>query len=175
LFDSKIKVLKHGGVALFLRLLPFRVTLAQLRQKAYNRWSLKEDAMRTLFLITTAALLVLPAASSARRDMLTEDAKLAKRLDGYSPGKSVSCIDLRDAQGTEAIGDALIFQVSHRLFYKSDTRGGCGQRWHGDTFVTRTFGARLCRGDVVSRADLTSGFETGFCIAGDFTPYRRQN
>ena len=31
---------------------------------------------------------------------------------------------------------------------------------------------RLCRGDVITRTDLQSGFESGFCVAGDFTPYR---
>ncbi len=131
--------------------------------------------MRTLVLISAIALMSLPMASSARRDTMTDEARLSKRLDGFSPGKAVHCIDLRDSQGTEAVGDAVIFTVSHKLFYKNDTHGGCGQRWPGEAFVTRSFGSRLCKGDVISRADLSLGFETGFCIAGDFTPYRRQN
>jgi hypothetical protein len=128
--------------------------------------------MRLFLLAATIAGLALPAASSARRDTLTDEQRLAKALDGLTPGKAVSCIDLRDAPATEALGDALLFRASRKLVYKSDTAGGCGDHSIGETFITHTYGSRLCRGDVITTADLHSGFQTGFCIAGDFTPYR---
>ena len=126
--------------------------------------------MRTPILIALVAALTLPAASSAKREMLSDEARLEKALTGLTPGKPVSCIDLRDTQGTEAIGDTLIFRRSRNFIYRNDAPG-CGGRFN-EAFITRTFDNRLCRGDVVSRADLTSGFESGFCIAGSFTPYR---
>jgi hypothetical protein len=132
----------------------------------------KEVAMRFSTYALIILLSTLPAASSARRDSADAETRLAKALEGLTPGKAVSCIDLRDAQGTEAIGDALLFRASRKLVYRSDTSGGCGHQAFGDTFITHTWGSQLCKGDVVRRADLLNGFQSGFCITGNFTPYR---
>ena len=125
--------------------------------------------MRLPILFALVAVLTLPAASSAKRDMLSTEAQLEKALTGLTAGKPVNCIDLRNTQGTEAIGDTLIFRKSRKFIYRSEAPG-CGGRFN-EAFITRTFGGQLCRGDVVSRADLLSGFESGFCFAGNFTPY----
>ena len=126
--------------------------------------------MRIALLFTLAAALALPTASSAKRDNLTDEARLAKALDGLTPGKPQSCINLREAQQTEAYGDSVLFTVGRKLVYKTESKG-CGNRG-SDTFVTRTIGTQLCRGDVIERVDLLSGMRSGFCIAGDFTPYK---
>ncbi len=126
--------------------------------------------MRIALLLTLTAALALPTASSAKRDKLTDEARLAKALNGLTPGKPQSCINLRDAQQTEAYGDSVLFGAGRKLVYRTDAKG-CGGS-NSDTFITRTFGSQLCRGDVIERADLRSGMRSGFCIAGDFTPYR---
>ncbi len=126
--------------------------------------------MRFALLFTLAVTLAVPTATSAKRDKLTDEARLAKALDGLTPGKPQSCINLRDAQQTEAYGDSVLFSAGRRLTYRTDTKG-CGNRG-SDTFVTRTIGTQLCRGDVIERVDLISGMQSGFCIAGDFTPYK---
>ena len=126
--------------------------------------------MRTPILIALVAALALPATSSAKREILSDEARLEKALAGLTPGKPVSCIDLRDAEGPESIGDTLIFRKNRNLIYRNEAPG-CKGRAH-EAFITRTYGGRLCRGDVVSRADLMTGFESGFCVAGNFTPYR---
>ncbi len=128
--------------------------------------------MRLLVLTASLLLLGLPAASVARHDYANDEARLSKALSGLSPGKPQSCINLSDAQETEAIGKALIFRSGRKLLYRSDTSGGCGYQWPSDIFITQTFSNQLCRGDIVKRADLSSGFESGFCITGDFVPYR---
>ncbi len=131
--------------------------------------------MRRSILIAGVLIAALPAASSARKERLSDEAQLTKALDGLTPGKPVSCIDLRDARGTESIGDSILFRASRRLTYRNDPRGGCKASAFNETLITRTYGSQLCRGDVVRRADLTSGFETSACILGDFTPYRKNN
>jgi hypothetical protein len=131
----------------------------------------KEFAMRMAALLMIPLLFAVPAATEAKKDRLTDEQRLAKALDGMTPGKPRSCIRLRDARDTDAFGDTLIFRVSNREVYKTDGKG-CGGR-ESDAFVTRTFGSELCRGDIVRRADLMSGFETGFCTVGPFTPYTR--
>ena len=127
--------------------------------------------MRLAALMMIPLLLAVPAATQAKKDRLTDEQRLTKALDGLTPGKPRSCIRLRDAQGPDAYGDTLIFRVSPREVYKTEGKG-CGGR-ESDAFITKTYGSDLCRGDVVRRADLLSGFETGFCTVGAFTPYTR--
>jgi hypothetical protein len=37
--------------------------------------------------------------------------------------------------------------------------------------VTRQFSGSLCRGDIATVADLSSGMTVGSCVMGDFVPY----
>ncbi len=128
--------------------------------------------MRKLFLILPLAALLPIHASSAEDVTGVAPTKLTRTLQGLTAGKPVSCIELRDVRSTEAVDDALIFKAHRKLLYRTDPRGGCPGASFGRTFVTRTYGGRLCRGDIVTSVDLLSGFETGHCIVGDFTPYR---
>lgn len=130
--------------------------------------------MRLAAFMMIPLLLAVPAATpalGAKKVRLTDEQRLTKLLDGMTPGKPRSCIRLRDAQGPDAYGDTLIFRVSAREVYKTEGKG-CGGR-DSDAFITKTYGSDLCRGDVVRRADLVSGFETGFCTVGAFTPYTK--
>ncbi len=126
--------------------------------------------MRTLLTLTALAILgTLPAASTAR-ERLSDAQKLEKALAGRTAGKPQSCLPLRNIQDTERLGDAILYKASRKTIYRMDTRGGCSS-YSGDAMITRTFGDQLCRGDVIRTADLSAGFETGFCIAADFVPY----
>lgn len=127
--------------------------------------------MRPWIPIVLLALASTASTGQARRDAVPDEERFAKMVEGLEPQKPVNCIDLRDAGNAESIGKSLVFRVSKRLVYRSETSGGCEGRSY-EAFVTRTYGNRLCRGDVVSRADLRSGFSGGFCVAGQFTPYR---
>jgi hypothetical protein len=129
--------------------------------------------MRRSILIAAVLIAALPAASSARRERLSDEAELTKALDGLTPGKPVSCIDLRDARGSESIGNSILFRASRSLSYRNDPRGGCRASAFAETLVTRTYGGQLCRGDLIRRVDLTSGFEGSACILSDFVPYRK--
>lgn len=126
--------------------------------------------MRVLTLALLAGATLIAPASSAKRDRLTDAQRLEKALAGLEPGKPVDCIELRDARGTEAFGDTLLFRSGQKLVYRNEAPG-CDSGL-GETFVTRTHGTRLCRGDVITKVDLHTGFQSGFCIAKSFTPYR---
>ena len=120
------------------------------------------------------------SASSASRQayLAKEDARLEKALAGKTPGKAVSCIRLRDTHGTESFDNekgTILFKVSRKLVYRTDTNGACRRvGTGGDALITRSFsGDQLCRGDIAQSANLTSGgFPTGSCAMGDFVPYR---
>ena len=129
-------------------------------------------ARKTAMLMATL-LLALPAASTGgtNKRMAREAEALSKALEGRDAGKPVSCLETRHAQGTEVVGENILFEMNRSLTYRNETRGRCGGR--DDILVFRQFGARACRGDIVTTIDRTSGFFTGNCSLGEFVPYRK--
>ena len=115
------------------------------------------------------------ASSSWREKRDARDAALLeKALAGKVAGKPESCVWSRDLGGPESIGETkLLFRVSRNLVYVNETHGSCdGVGAGGRALITRSHGSQLCRGDIASTADLTAGYEDGFCSMGDFVPYR---
>jgi hypothetical protein len=113
-------------------------------------------------------------AAYTERQAAAYTAELGKALAGKVAGKPQSCIYLRDARSTQQIGDkTIMYEVSRKLTYRNDPLGGCSGLGRQDTLVTRTFGNQLCRGDIITPVDLTSGMQSGACILGDFVPYRQ--
>ena len=135
---------------------------------------------KTMIVIPIASLLLCGtvSASSASRDAryAKEEARLEKALAGKVAGKPVSCIQLRNAQGTESFDNdkgTILFKVSRKLVYRTDTNGGCRDIGRSNALITRSFGGgQLCRGDIATSADLTAGFSSGSCAMNDFVPYR---
>lgn len=103
-----------------------------------------------------------------------EQARLAKKLEGFTAGEPRSCIDTRDLRGPESFGDrTLLFQVSRNFYYRSDVNGSCQGVGKGEALVTKQFGSQMCRGDIARSVDLVAGFQRGSCALGEFVPYRR--
>ncbi len=114
---------------------------------------------------TTAAYVEKQAAAYA--------AEMDKALVGKVAGKPQSCINLRDTSSTQQVGEkTIIYSVNRRLVYRNDPYGGCPGLGRDYALVTHTWSGELCRGDVVTPVDLTSGFQAGACVLGDFVPYR---
>ncbi|URW74695.1 hypothetical protein M9980_08905 [Sphingomonas donggukensis] len=107
------------------------------------------------------------AASDAR-----DQAKLDKRLAGYTPGQPQSCIQPYRAQQQEIFGDTLVYRDGRRL-YVNKTTGGCFGLRRDDIVVTRSFSGQFCRGDIVRTVDRTNSFPSGTCSFGDFVPYTK--
>ena len=127
--------------------------------------------MKRILILSAAILFALPAASSKPR--LTDAERLDKALAGRIAGKPVSCVSLRELDGSEVIGDDILYKVSRTLLYRNQSSGGCESARRGDALITRTHSSRLCQGDIVRTADVQAGFESGSCILGTFVPYRR--
>ena len=118
-----------------------------------------------------------PMASSPAR--LQVQAREASRVDaalaGFTPGKPISCLPNRDVRGPEAYGDTtLLFRINRNLIYRTETKGTCRGIARGDALITRQFSSQLCSGDIAYSADLRTGFQSGSCALGDFTPYTRK-
>lgn len=106
----------------------------------------------------------------------TDQADLAAALRGLTPDKPTQCIGQYPTRQVNAYGPTIVYTISPRLKYVSQTAGGCegiGQRSRGDILVTRTPTGQLCSGDIAQTVDRSSGFFTGSCSFGQFVPYRK--
>jgi hypothetical protein len=128
--------------------------------------------MRFLFTFAAAALLGAGAIAAVPRDR-APDADYQKLITGKTAGKPQDCIDTRVTRpDLSAYGTKLVYRVSNKLVYVSETGGGCENVRRGDALVTRQFQTRLCRGDIAQTVDLPASIPTGSCALGAFVPYR---
>lgn len=140
--------------------------------------------MRILLLPILAAGTALAACAptaaeraAADQRAVDDQAGLAKELAGLRPEpKGTGClngIDQRNARSIKAYGPTIVYRVSDRLKYRTDTTGGCERIKQGDVLVTVSNAGQLCRGDIARTVDATNRFPTGSCSFGDFVAYRR--
>lgn len=99
-------------------------------------------------------------------------AALDRELAGLAPGAPQSCLPAFDRREMKAFGDTLVYRTAGRTRYVTQTTG-CRGIGEDNILVTRTPTPQLCRGDIATTVDRTSGFQTGGCSFGDFIPYRR--
>jgi hypothetical protein len=130
------------------------------------------------FVIASLALIACggaaPAPGSNSAESKNDETRIAKALEGFTPGKPVTCISqFRPTYSTETIGDSILYRVNNRLIYRNKTSGRCDNGSGSDALVLRNFGPQLCRGQIIQTVDLVVGFQTGACALGDFTPYTK--
>ncbi|KQN90474.1 hypothetical protein ASE95_13395 [Sphingomonas sp. Leaf231] len=135
--------------------------------------------MRYLMTFTAAAALgaVAVVAAPVQKPAKPDRNKLAyeKLLAGKTPGKPQDCIDTRLTRPQLTAYDGkLLYRVSKKLVYVTETGGGCEAVARGDAIVTRQFQTRLCRGDIAQTVNLPARIPSGSCAMGAFVPYRSQ-
>jgi hypothetical protein len=120
-----------------------------------------------------AAVVAAPAQKPAKPDR--DRIAYEKLLAGKTPGPAQNCIDTRWTRPQlTAYQGKLLYRVSKKLVYVTDTGGGCEAVTRGDTIVTRQFQTQLCRGDIAQTVNLPARIPSGSCAMGDFVPYRSQ-
>ena len=129
--------------------------------------------MLTIFLAVAGISAGVTGGAMAQRDTgRTAEAKYTKLVAGKTAGKSIDCIDTRRGNAQlSAFDGKLIYRISDKLVYVSETNGGCQGVANGDALVTRQFQTRLCRGDIARTVNLPAGIDTGSCALGSFVPY----
>lgn len=130
--------------------------------------------MRQLFvaLFAAAALVAVPA-STAARDHLSPDQKLAKLLEGRVAGKPQDCISLHSVSSSQVIDKTAIVYRIGSTYWVNRPRSGANSLSDDDVLVTRLSSDRLCSIDTVQLHDRTSQFYRGFVALGKFVPYPR--
>ena len=99
-------------------------------------------------------------------------AALDRELAGLVPGAPQSCLNPFDRRDMKTFGETLVFRSGATRYVTRTT--GCQGVGGDNILVTRTPTGQLCRGDIATTVDRTSGFQNGGCSFGDFVPYRRR-
>ena len=101
---------------------------------------------------------------------------LEKELGGKVAGEPVRCISQSDARNMIRVSDTVVlFRASGKLVWRNDLRGSCnGLGDDRDIVVSEQFGtSQSCENDTWRMVDRLSGIQGGFCMLGQFTPYRK--
>jgi hypothetical protein len=128
------------------------------------------------FLSFLPALALIGAAVPAvAADRVSEsgEAKLAKALEGRTPGKPVDCISLSRSRSSQIYdGTAIVYEDGRTLYVNRPSIGAESLR-RDDILVSKTYTDRLCRIDTIRLIDQGSRFERGFVGLGQFVPYTK--
>ena len=112
--------------------------------------------MRTallLCLLAVAGCAATPRDQAAIADRKAADEiKLARLLEGYTPGPAQECIDP-------------LFRDYHTT--------GCEGVENGDAQISQNYQRQLCRGQIIQTFDTLSRRPTGGCSLNAFIPYRK--
>lgn len=121
--------------------------------------------------IMVAAVMTAPATAEVAEPSKGE-IKLAKMLEGREAGEPTSCVRLFPTSNLTVIdGTALVYKQGGTL-YVNVPRDPDNIDQH-DTLVTRPFGNRLCKTDIVTTIDPFTGFNTGNIYLSEFVPYKK--
>jgi hypothetical protein len=120
--------------------------------------------MRISSSVLIVALLGTPVAARAP--------SIDKMLAGRTPGEPTSCIQQNWIdQTTISDSGSILYQMKSGPDYLNTPSPICSALRSNRGLVSRTPTTSLCRGDILSIVDFTSGTEYGSCGLGDFVPY----
>jgi len=120
-----------------------------------------------------AVALASPGSGQQHRQRLTEQDRIAKALEGMTPGAPVQCVPHYRVTDTRTFENTILYVQSRSKVWRNTTNGGCSGLKRGDIVVTRTTTGSLCRGDIVETRSRNGGMMTGTCSLGDFVPYTK--
>ena len=131
--------------------------------------------MMRLFMLATAVAGLCACATASEPAQRSDKAQATydRMLAGKSPGKTEKCLPTYRSNDMTIIDDNTILFRDGRTVYVNHPLGGCNNlQQSGRALVTRNVGPQLCRGDLATVVDNTSGMSVGACSLGDFVPYR---
>ena len=131
--------------------------------------------MRLLIFATAAVGLAACATAMSQPEQRSAKAQATydKLLAGKTAGRPEKCLPLRSSNDMVVIDDDTILYRNGRTTYVNKPLGSCSLLGRGSyALVTRSIGSQLCRGDIGTVTDMTSGMTVGSCAMGDFVPYR---
>ena len=131
--------------------------------------------MRLLIFATAAIGLAACATAMSQPEQRSAKAQATydKVLAGKTAGRPEKCLPLRSSNDMVVLDDDTMLYRNGRTTYVNKPLGSCSLLGRGSyALVTRSIGSQLCRGDIGTVTDMTSGMTVGSCAMGDFVPYR---
>ena len=104
-----------------------------------------------------------------------QEADFQQVIAGRTAGPPQSCVNMTLLRGNKSYGEGVIvFEgTTNSVVYVNRPPNGCPELTWSRALRTRTTTSQLCRNDIVTVFDPTSGMQYGGCGLGDFVPYRR--
>ncbi|HET9639844.1 MAG TPA: hypothetical protein VFP12_11620 [Allosphingosinicella sp.] len=127
---------------------------------------------RALLILVSAAAAFAPAQAFSP-DPGKGERELARTLEGRVAGEPVNCINLQRVRSSRIVNRTAIVYDAGGTIYVNRPRSGAHALKDWDVMVTRPFGTRLCRVDVVQMYSPGSRMLSGVVFLGDFVPYKR--
>ena len=124
-----------------------------------------------LLLALAAALVAGPSIAAER---LTGEAKLSKMLEGRVAGEPKSCISTFVNRSSTVIDDTAVVYGRGRTIWVNRTANPSDLD-DSDAMLVRMYGSQLCRQDIVTTFDTSTGMYTGNVFLTEFVPYTRAN
>jgi len=129
--------------------------------------------LKSALALTALAAVTMTAGPSLARERLTGEQELSKLLQGRVAGDSRSCISTFTNRDSRVIdGTAVVYGRGRTIWVNVpanaddlDDRDAMLIRSHG--------GSQLCRQDIVTTFDTSSGMFTGSVFLREFVPYTR--
>ncbi|HEX7857391.1 MAG TPA: hypothetical protein VF503_27235 [Sphingobium sp.] len=129
--------------------------------------------MRLTPMIALAAVGLLATGAAQAAPGKTPQERMAKALEGRTPGTPVDCIYQNQIQSSQIIDKtAIIYQVG-RTLYVNTPRSGAEFLDSSDILVTDTHSPQLCSIDMVRLIDQGSRMPSGSLGLGKFVPYTK--
>ncbi|MEP7315585.1 MAG: hypothetical protein ABI667_02725 [Sphingomicrobium sp.] len=128
-----------------------------------------------LLMIPIAATMVAACQTATEQPTRTASQQQSydRALAGKTAGKAEKCLPTYRSNDMSVIDDHTILFRDGRTTYVNSTLGNCsGLGDSGHALVTRNVGPQLCRGDIATVVDTSTGMTVGSCSMGDFVPYR---
>ena len=128
-----------------------------------------------IFMLATGVIGLCACATASEPTQRSAKAQATydRMLSGKVAGKAEKCLPTYRSNDMTIIDDDTILFRDGRTVYVNHPLGGCmNLDRSGSALVTRNFGPQLCRGDLATVVDNSSGMSLGACSLGDFVPYR---
>lgn len=129
-----------------------------------------------IFMLATGVVGLCACATASEPAQRSDKAQATydRMLSGKVAGKAEKCLPTYRSNDMTIIDDDTILFRDGRTIYVNQPLGGCQSLSRsGSALVTRNIGPQLCRGDLATVVDNTSGMTLGACSLGDFVPYRK--
>ncbi len=122
--------------------------------------------------VAAAAALVAGGTPAIAGERLTGEEKLAKMLEGRVAGEPQSCINtFMNRSSTVIDKTAVVYGSGRTIWVNRPVDPDSLSQW--DALLVRQYGTQLCRQDIVTTFDTSSGMYSGNVFLTEFVPYTR--